>query len=316
MDVRIEHCTVCWGYRDRALTLAEELRKQLGATVEIVGGSLGQFDVRVDGKLISSRGDTLVARIKPPRLPDVADVVAAIQRDKSLPQHQALPHKTARDRFTPDDAKRFYDRFGSWQDAQLYERAALSYLIAHSDFEHAREVFEWGCGTGRLAELLLKKHLPLDATYVGIDISTTMVRIATHRLANWSGRAKVQQVDGTTGLPYASGTFDRFVATYVLDLLPEAAVADVVSKARSLLRPNGKLCVVSSTDGITPLSRLITAVWKRLYALNPRLVGGCRPLCVSMLLDRTVWNIEHAHVLCSWGICSEVVIASSKRSGI
>lgn len=314
MDVRIEHCTVCWGYRDRALALAEELRKQLDATVEIVGGSLGQFDVRVDGKLISSRGDTLVARIKPPRLPDVAAVVAAIQCDKSLPQHEALPHKTARDRFTPEDAKRFYDRFGSWQDAQFYERAALSYLVAHSDFEHARAVFEWGCGTGRLAELLLKKHLALDASYVGIDISTTMVRIATHCLANWSGRAKVQQVDGTARLPCASGTLDRFVATYVLDLLSEAAVGHVMNEARRLLRPNGKLCVVSSTEGLTPVSRLITAIWKRLYAFSPRLVGGCRPLRVSVLLDRNDWNLEHAHVLCSWGICSEVVIASSKRS--
>lgn len=310
MEVRIEHCTVCWGYRGRALALAEELRKQLGATVEIVGGTLGQFDVRVDGKLISSRGDTLVARIKPPRLPDIDDVVAAIERDKSLPRHDALPHETARDRFTPEDAKRFYDRLGSWQDAQFYERAALLYLVAHSDFEHARAVFEWGCGTGRLAELLLKKHLPQDASYAGIDISTTMVQIATERLANRSGRAKVQQADGTTRLSYAGGAFDRFIATYVLDLLSETAIAHLVGEARRLLRPNGKLCVTSSTEGITPISRVVGSIWKRLYAFNPRLVGGCRPLRVSMLLDRTVWNVEHAHVVCSWGICSEVVVAS------
>jgi SAM-dependent methyltransferase len=309
MDVRIEHCTVCWGYRDRALALAEELRKQLGATVEIVGGTLGQFDVRVDGKLISSRGDTLVARIKPPRLPDVADVVATIEREKSLPRQQAPPHENARNQFSPEDAKRFYDRFGSWQDAQFYERAALKYLAVHSDFEHAGTVFEWGCGTGRFAEFLLKKHLPQNASYLGIDISTTMVRIATHRLAGWSSRAKVQQADGTGRLPYANGAFDRFVATYAFDLLSEAVVVDVVSEARRLLRPNGKLCVVSSTEGLTPVSRVVGSIWKRLYAFNPRLVGGCSPFCVSMLLDRAAWNIEHSHVVCSWGICSEVVIA-------
>jgi len=68
MEVRIEHCTVCWGYSDRELILAEALRKRFGARVEVVDGTLGQFDVRVDGKLISSRGEHLLARIKPPRL--------------------------------------------------------------------------------------------------------------------------------------------------------------------------------------------------------------------------------------------------------
>jgi ubiquinone/menaquinone biosynthesis C-methylase UbiE len=310
MDIRIEHCTVCWGYRDRALALAEELRNHLGATVEIVGGSLGQFDVRVDGRLISSRGDSLLARIKPPRLPSVADVVAAIEREKLGPRHEAPPHEQVRDQFSPEDAKRFYDRFGSWQDAQFYERAALKYLVARSDFEHARAVFEWGCGTGRFAEFLLKNHLPQDANYMGIDISTTMIRIATHRLVNWSGRARVQRADGTARLSYAKGAFDRFVATYVFDLLSEADIAHVVGEACRLLRPNGKLCVVSSTEGITPVSRAVSSIWKSLYAFDPRLVGGCRPLCVSMLLDRTVWNIEHDRVVCSWGICSEVVVAS------
>jgi hypothetical protein len=46
MDVWIEHCTVCWGYRDRALALAEALRAQFDAKVDVMDGTLGQFDVR------------------------------------------------------------------------------------------------------------------------------------------------------------------------------------------------------------------------------------------------------------------------------
>jgi len=67
------------------LIIAEELRKQFDARVDVVNGTLGQFDVRVDGTLIWSRGKSLLARIKPPRLPDVSDVVAAIERYKSPP---------------------------------------------------------------------------------------------------------------------------------------------------------------------------------------------------------------------------------------
>jgi ubiquinone/menaquinone biosynthesis C-methylase UbiE len=310
MNVRIAHCTLCWGYRDRALAIGEALRKRFGAKVEVVAGSLGQFDVQVDGNLVVSRDESLFARIKPPRLPAVAEVIVAIEKQQSLPERNPSPVGTMRHTFGPEDAKRFYDRFGAWQDAQFYERAALEHLVAHSDFEHASAVFEFGCGTGRLAECLFEKHLPDIAHYMGIDISTTMIGIAARRLARWSGRATVRQADGTTSLPFGDGPFDRFVTAYVLDLLPQAAMNHVLGEARRLLRPDGKLCVVTSTKGITPVSRLLSSAWKRIYALNPRLVGGCRPLRVSTLLDLNDWRIEHTHVVSSWGICSEIVIAS------
>jgi ubiquinone/menaquinone biosynthesis C-methylase UbiE len=182
--------------------------------------------------------------------------------------------------------------------------------VAHSDFEHASAVFELGLGTGRLAECLLEKYLPDNARYLGIDVSTTMIGIASRRLARWSGRATVRQADGTTGLSGGEGPFDRFVATYVLDLLPQDAINHVLGEARRLLQRDGKLCVVTSTEGITAVSRLLSWVWKHVYALNPRLVGGCRPLRISAFLDRDHWRIEHAHVVSSWGICSEIVIAS------
>jgi selT/selW/selH-like putative selenoprotein len=91
MDVLIEHCTVCWGYRDRALVLAEALRPRFDAKVAVVDGTLGQFDVRVDGELIWSRGENLLARIKPPRLPNVSELITTIDRRKLLPEQKAAP---------------------------------------------------------------------------------------------------------------------------------------------------------------------------------------------------------------------------------
>jgi predicted Rdx family selenoprotein len=96
VDVRIEHCTLCWGYRDRALVVAEALRKRFDAKVDVVDGTLGQFDVHVDGKLISSRGANFLARVKPPRLPKVSDIVAAIERQASIAEGKNLPDGSAR----------------------------------------------------------------------------------------------------------------------------------------------------------------------------------------------------------------------------
>ena len=69
--------------------------------------------------------------------------------------------------FTPDDARRFYDRFGSKQDTQgFYENPALDDLLEHADFDHARSVLEFGCGTGSFARRLFKMVLPEDAHYL------------------------------------------------------------------------------------------------------------------------------------------------------
>ena len=81
MDVRIDHCPVCWGYRDRAVALSEILRQRFGANVQVVAGALGQFDVSVDGKLVTSKGDSLLARLKRP--PEASEVIAAIERHES-----------------------------------------------------------------------------------------------------------------------------------------------------------------------------------------------------------------------------------------
>lgn len=215
----------------------------------------------------------------------------------------------ARGEFTVEEAKRFYDRFGAKQDLQFYENAALECLLDHADFEHAASVFELGCGTGRLAERLLRERLPPPARYVGVDISTTMTGLAEQRLARWHGRAFVRLSDGTARHSEPDRTFDRFVATYVLDLLPEAKIRDVLCEARRLLTEDGALCVVGMTEGNGPISRTVCSVWKGLHALSPRLVGGCRPVLLREFLDVNVWHVDHAEVVSAWGICSEVIIA-------
>ena len=54
-------------------------------------------------------------------------------------------------------ARALYDRIGRWQDTQrFYEDRATGDLIAHADLHQAQAVFEFGVGTGRLADRLAK----------------------------------------------------------------------------------------------------------------------------------------------------------------
>jgi ubiquinone/menaquinone biosynthesis C-methylase UbiE len=213
--------------------------------------------------------------------------------------------------FSPEQAKRFYDRFGSAQDWQgFYENPAINELITHSAFDSAHSVFEFGCGTGALAARLLQHHLPADARYTGLDISDTMVSLAQERLKPWSKRARVHQSDGSPRIPEPDRSFDRFVSTYVFDLLPPDFIDQLLSEARRLLVPEGRLCLVSMTFGVSSLSRAVCWGWRRLWRLRPGIVGGCHPIELSGFLQSEWWKPCHQTKMTNWGISSEVVVTS------
>lgn len=170
-------------------------------------------------------------------------------------------------------------------------------------------MIEFGCGTGRLAEELLHGPLPHSARYVGLDVSSTMVSLATDRLQPWHGRARVYQTDGSPQIPAPDGGFDRFVSTYVFDLLAPAFVRQVLVEALRVLAPEGKLCVVSMTWGHSLLSQAVAWGWQRFWRLNPLLVGGCRPVELCDYLTPGNWVREHRAVITRWGIASEVLVA-------
>jgi ubiquinone/menaquinone biosynthesis C-methylase UbiE len=212
---------------------------------------------------------------------------------------------------SPAAARALYDRIGRWQDTQrLYEDRATDDLIVHADFRNAGAVLEFGSGTGRLAERLLRDQLPATCRYHGIDLSSTMVGLARARLAPWRDRAGVEQSDGSPRIQAPDQSFDRFVSTYVLDLLSTEDIAGVVQEAHRLLSPDGLLCLVSATHGRTAVERLVMGVAGRLHAFSPTLVGGCRAVDLRSFLESDHWRVVHRNVVSKWGIASEVLVAA------
>jgi ubiquinone/menaquinone biosynthesis C-methylase UbiE len=214
---------------------------------------------------------------------------------------------------TRTQAQTFYDRFGRKQDTQaFYEDAALNDLIAHAGFEQAVRVFELGCGTGRFASRLLGEYLSPSASYLGIDLSRTMIEIAEQRISPYTPRAKVVQSDGSMRFPLPDHSVDRVVSTYVLDLLSESDIRQAISEALRVLIPSGKLCLVSLTYGVTFTSRMVTALWSAVFGLHAPLVGGCRPIRLSSFFEPDGWSIAYHKVITQFGVPSEILFASPK----
>jgi SAM-dependent methyltransferase len=212
---------------------------------------------------------------------------------------------------THDQARRVYDRMGRWLDTQaFYEDASIKALVAHGEFDAARSVFEFGCGTGRFAARLFDGPLPAGAHYRGIDVSAKMVAITRERLAPWGDRAQVDQSDGGTTLPLADGSVDRFVATYVLDILSPDDIRALLGEAHRALAPNGRLCLASLTYGVGPVSRFVTGTWERIHRWRGSLTGGCRPIRLTDYVDADRWTIRFETVIVQFGVPSQVLVAA------
>lgn len=206
---------------------------------------------------------------------------------------------TPSDRYlTVAQARHVYDRIGRLQDVQaVVERPAIDDLVAHADFEGGRAVFEFGFGTGALARRLFEQH-------------PHMHELANRRLRAFADRVELRLSDGGVRLPFADGVFDRFLSSYVLDLLAPTEIDLVLAEAGRLLAPGGLLCLTSLTTGTSASTRAVARIWQSLWELRPELVGGCRPIRIADHLDQTAWSIHHHAVVARLGFSFEVVVAA------
>jgi len=201
----------------------------------------------------------------------------------------------------------YYDRFGAKQDSQgFYEEPAIDALIAHADFEHASQVYECGCGTGKLAQRLLASHLPGTARYLGCDLSPVMTRLAERRIEAYAPRARIVQTEGEIRFPFDDGSIDRVVSCYVLDLMAEEDIRRYFAEAHRVLRPGGYACVASLARGVGLLSRMVSRVWSGVFAISPSLVGGCRPIDLDAYVDHARWRVVYRNSVTPFGVPSEV----------
>jgi ubiquinone/menaquinone biosynthesis C-methylase UbiE len=136
-----------------------------------------------------------------------------------------------------------------------------------------------------------------------------MVELARARLAPFGERARVTQSDASLVLPAEAGSCDRFLSTYVLDLLSRHDIGRAVSEAQRVLRPGGLAGITSLTFGRDLLGRAVSALWIAVHRLSPRRVGGCRPLDVAPWFAAPAWRLEYLETHRASGLTSQVLVA-------
>lgn len=103
-----------------------------------------------------------------------------------------------------------------------------------------KAVLDFGCGTGRLSEWLVRHGARVD----GVDATPEMVAVARKRIP----QASFQVIEGST-LPFEDGRFDLVVTAYVLQYYVDGDGAIPRGLAR-VLRAGGRLVAIEQvTEG-------------------------------------------------------------------
>lgn len=186
-------------------------------------------------------GDALVPAGAASRLRNLLPVTAEVEvfPDRGHAPHLSDPETIAarlKDFFVPPldkrriarsfgDAAATYDRF-----AHVQRRVAADLQAFYSSFELDAPVLDLGCGTGYMAELLLKKNPSLDVLLA--DLAQPMVQIAREKMRGLPGI-----VADSECLPIANNSLAGVVSSLVLQWCNRLDTA--ISEAHRVLQRGG-----------------------------------------------------------------------------
>lgn len=186
----------------------------------------------------------------------------------------------------------------------------LARLVAARARQHGLDWFaardgerllEVAVGTGLSFQYLLRAN-PNGWTE-GVDLSPAMLRQARRRAARAATPRYRLRHGNAYALAYPEATFDGVLNSYMFGLLPVADVPSVLREFKRVLRPGGRLVLIS----MPPPERWYHHSWAALYRLYPALLGGCRGVRTAPFLRTTGFVDVRRRFVSQWAFPSEVV---------
>lgn len=203
------------------------------------------------------------------------------------------PEATARTRTRYDRLARMYDWLEAGAEVRLRPWRRRLWARARGP-----RILEVGVGTG--------KNMPFYPTSggtIGLDLSPRMIKHARARAAGQAARVHLLGAD-VQALPFADGSFDTVVATFVFCSVPDPVLG--LAEVRRVLRPGGQVLLLEHVLSRQPILRALMRVANPIVV---RLMGaninrdtlenvrraGLTQVVADALWGDIVWLIE-AHV--------------------
>lgn len=208
---------------------------------------------------------------------------------------------------TKQEAKRFYDHMSKIYDylTRVFERKYAEMTLERLCLEEGETVLEIGFGTGHCLERMATSVGKTGKAY-GIDISSGMLQVTRRRLDKAGLIDRVELYCGdAVSLPYGDNTFDAVFISYTLELFDTPEIPRLLQEVRRVLKPGGRLAVVSLSkeNGASTMLRLYEWAHKKW----PKYLD-CRPIYVEQCLRDAGYDIRKKEKVESFGLPSEIVV--------
>jgi ubiquinone/menaquinone biosynthesis C-methylase UbiE len=207
--------------------------------------------------------------------------------------------------------QRFYDRLSRVYDllADRSEHASREAGLALLAVASGEAVLEIGCGTGH-ALVDLARAVGPDGHVVGVDLSPGMLAVARRRVAGAEvGDRVALDLGDARALPYADGAFAAVFLSFTLELFEPPDLGRVLAEIRRVLRPGGRLGVVSLDGAGSPGTMVELYRW--LHRHFPHFID-CQPIHVRGHLTAAGFAVSAARELSIWGLPVVAAVAEAE----
>jgi demethylmenaquinone methyltransferase/2-methoxy-6-polyprenyl-1,4-benzoquinol methylase len=209
-----------------------------------------------------------------------------------------------------EEARVSYNRLSRWYDMiagsteQKYRDWGLEKLLA----QPGEQILEIGFGTGHCL-VSLAKAVGANGRVIGLDISDGMLAIAKERLEQEGLNDSVDlHLGDAASLDFIpANSLDGVFMSFTLELFDNPEIPRVLLECHRILKPGGRLAVVSMTKGNPPGLPVRIYEWFHEHMPN---YADCRPIFARQALEQNGFVIRDVSTSSMWGLPVEIVLGT------
>ncbi|MDL1912682.1 methyltransferase domain-containing protein [Chloroflexi bacterium CFX6] len=207
-----------------------------------------------------------------------------------------------------EEARASYNRLSRWYDAiagsteKKYRDRGLEKFSA----QPGERILEIGFGTGHCL-VSLAQAVGSAGGVIGLDISDGMLAIARERLrkAGLDDRVELRLGDAANLDFIEAGSLDGVFMSFTLELFDNPEIPRVLGECHRILKPGGRIAVVSMTKTDPP--GLAVRMYEWFHERVPN-YADCRPIFARRSIEQSGFAIQDVSVASMWGLPVEIVL--------